>query len=139
MDEEPIGAQDMGIVDEPAVDVGMDSSPPQWEPPQWDADPFGLTDVDPGFSEPEEPVVKPVAQSYLDFGVSDWEPEVPIEEPVMDPEVGEEMLGLDGLAEPPDEAAGLPGLDAETGSNPLLPEGESFFPEEDAEDDWLTF
>ncbi|ELZ21068.1 hypothetical protein C475_18958 [Halosimplex carlsbadense 2-9-1] len=139
MDEEPIGLQDTSRADEPAADVGMDYSPPQWESPQWDADPFGLADVDSGFSEPEEPVFEPVAQSDLGFGMSDWEPEVPIEKPVIDPDVGAEMLGLDGFAEPADEAAGLSGLDAETGSNPLFPDGESFFPEEDLEDDWLTF
>ncbi|AXG08246.1 hypothetical protein DU500_17295 (plasmid) [Haloplanus rubicundus] len=71
--------------------------------------------------------------------MSDWGPGVLIEEPVMDPEIGAEMLGLDGFAESPEGAVDLLGPNVENGSNPLFPEAESFFPEEDAEDDWLTF
>jgi hypothetical protein len=139
MDEEPLGTQQLAVVDEPAVDVGMNYSPPQWEPPQWDTDPFGLTDIDPGFSGIEESVLEPVEPSELGFGMSDWEPDVSIEEPAMDPEIGAKMLGLDGFAEPPEGAVGLSSPDVENGSNQLFPEAESFFPEEDAEDDWLTF
>lgn len=133
MDAEPIGPQDMGVADEPAVDVGIGYSP------QWDADPFGLTNVDPGFSVPEEPLVEPVEQPGLGFGMSDLVPDVPMEEPVMDPELGAEMLGLDEFAEPPADGVSIPGLEAESGSKPLLPDAESIFPEEEAEDDWLTF
>jgi len=139
MDEEPIGPQDVGVADGPAADVEMNYSPPRWEPPQWDANPFGLTDVDPGFSEFEELVVEPAEQPELGFGMSDWEPGVSIEEPMMDTEVGAEMLGLDGFAEPPEAAAGLSGPDVKNRSNPLFPQAESLFPEEDAEGDWLTF
>jgi len=139
MDEESIEPQNMGVADGPAVDVGVNYSPPRWEPPQWDADPFGLTDVDPGFSELEESVVEPVEQPELGFGMSDWEPGVLIEEPVIDAEIGAEMLGLDGFAEASRSAVDMPGPDIENGSNPLFPEAESFFPKEDAENDWLTF
>ncbi len=139
MDKEPIESQDMGVAGEPAVNVGMNYSPPERESPQWHSDPFGLTDVDLGVSEFEEPVMEPVEKPELGFGMSDWEPGLLIEEPVMDPEIGTEMLGLDGFAEPPEDAIGLPGRDVENRSNPLFPEVESFFPEEDAEDDWLTF
>ncbi|WP_254538595.1 hypothetical protein [Halomarina litorea] len=132
IDEEPIGPQDVVVADEPAVDVGMDYSP------QWDADPFGLTDVTSGFSELEESAVEPVEQPEFGFGMSDWRPGVLIEEPVMGPEIGGEMLGLDGFAESPESAVDLPGPNVENGSNPLFPEAESFF-QEDAEDDWLTF
>lgn len=139
VEERPISTQEMGAVDEPPVDVGIDYSPPRWDPPQWDADPFGLADFDSGFSEPEEPVMEPFEQPELGFGMSDWEPNVSIEKPTMDLGIGAEMLGLDGFAEPPEEAVGLPGLDVESGSNPLLPDTERFFPKEDVEDDWLSF
>jgi len=139
MDEEPIEPQNMGVADGPAVDAGTNYSPPRWEPPQWDTDSFGLADVDPGFSEPEESVVESAEQPELGLGMSNWEPGLLIEEPVMDAEIGAEMLGFDGFAEPPEDAVGLPGHDIENGSNPLFPEAESFFPEEDVENDWLTF
>jgi hypothetical protein len=70
--------------------------------------------------------------------MSDLEPDVPMEESVMDPELGAERLGLDEFGEPPADGFSTPGVDIESGSNPLLPDAESFFPEE-AEDDWLTF
>lgn len=139
MDEEPIGPQDVGIADEPAVDVGMDYSPPRWEPQQWDADSFGLTDVDPGFSELEESAVEPVEQPELGFGRSDWESGVLIKEPVIDPEIGVETLGFDGFEEPPEGSIDLSGFDVENRSNPLFSEAESSFPAEDGKDDWLTF
>lgn len=133
MDEEPTEPQDVGIIDEPTVDAGLDRSPLRWE-----GDPFGLPDVAAGFSGVEEQVVEPVEQPGLGFGISDLEPDVPMEEPVMDPELGAERLGLDEFAEPPADGFSMPGVDVESGSNPLLPDAESFFPEE-AEDDWLTF
>ena len=139
MDEEPIGPQDVGIADEPAVDVGMDYSPPRWEPQQWDADSFGLTDVDPGFSELEELAVEPVEQPELGFGRSDWESGVLIKGPVIDPEIGVETLGFDGFEEPPEGSIDLSGLDVENRSNPLFSEAESSFPAADGKDDWLTF
>ncbi|GAB6862708.1 hypothetical protein ACFR97_16375 [Haloplanus litoreus] len=139
IDEEPIGPQDEGVADESAFDVGIDYSPPRWEPPQLDSDPFGLTDVTSEFSELEESAVEPVEQPEFGLGMSGWGPGVLIEEPVMDPEIGAEMLGLDGFAESPEGAVDLPGLNVKNGSNPLFPEAESVFPEEDAEDDWLTF
>lgn len=139
MDEEPIGSQNVGVTNESAVDEKMNYSPPRWEPPQWDADPFGLTDLDPGFSELGESVVEPAEQPEIGFGMSDWGPGILTEEPVMDVEIGAETLGLDEFAEPPEGAVGLPDPDAESVSNPLFPEAESFLPEEDGEDDWLTF
>lgn len=139
MDEEPIGPQEVGVANEPAVDMGMNYSPPRWEPPQWDADPFGLNDIAPRFAEPEESVGEPVEQPELGFGMSNWEPGVTNAPTVMNLETGTEMLGLDGIAEPPEDAVGLPGFDVENGSNLLFPEPEGFFPEEDVEDDWLTF
>lgn len=139
MGEEPIGLQDVGVAKEPAVDGELNHSPPRWEPPQWDADPFGLRDVDPGFSELEESVVEPVEQPELGLGMSDWEAGVSIEDPVVDAETCAEMVGLGEFTEPPESAVGLPGPDVETGSNPLLPDAESFFPEEDEKDNWLTF
>jgi hypothetical protein len=98
-----------------------------------------LTDVTSEFSELEESAVEPVEQSEFGLGMSDLAPGVLIEEPVMDPEIGAEMLGLDGFAESPGGAVDLPAPNVENGSNPLFPEAESFFPEEDAEDDWLMF
>jgi hypothetical protein len=139
MGEEPIGLQDVGVAKEPAVDGELNHSPPRWEPPQWDADPFGLRDVDPGFSELEESVVEPVDQPELGLGMSDWEAGVSIEDPVVDAETGAEMVGLGEFTEPPESAVGLPGPDVENGSNPLLPDAESFFPEEDEKDNCLTF
>jgi hypothetical protein len=139
IDEEPIGTRGVGIADEPAVDVGMDYSPPRWEPPQWGADSFGLTDVDPGFSELEESAPEPIEQPDLGSGRSDRESGVVIKEPVIDPEIGVETLGFDGFAEPPECPSDLPGLDVENRSNPLFSEAESSFPEEDGKDDWLTF
>jgi hypothetical protein len=117
----------------------MDYSPPRWEPPQWDADSFGLTDVDQEFPELGESAVEPVEQPELGFGRSDWESGVVIKEPVIDPEIGVETLGFDGFAEPPRGSIDLPGLDVENRSNPLFSEAESSFPEEDGKDDWLTF
>lgn len=137
--EDQTGTQKVGVVDEPAVDVGMDYSPPRRDPSQWDADPFGLSDFDPGFSEPEQAVVEPVGQSDLGFEAFDWKPGVPIEEAVVDPEISEEMIGLDGFTEPQEDSVGLPGLGADNGSTPLFPDADNFFPDEDGEDDWLSF
>ena len=139
IDEEPIGSQNVGVTNESAVDEKMNYSSPRWEPPQRDADPFGLTNLAPGFSELGESVVEPVEQSEIGFGMSDWEPGKLTEEPVMDAEIGAETLGLDELAEPPEGAVGLPNPDIESVSNSLFPEAESFLPEEDVGDDWLTF
>lgn len=134
MDEEPMGPQNVGVADELRVNMGMNYSPPQQ-----DADLFGLTDVDPRFSGLEKSVVEPIGQPELGLGMSDWGPRMLTEERVMDPEFGAEMLGLDGFVEPPGGAVGLPSSDVENGSSCLFPEVESFFPEEDAEDDWLMF
>jgi hypothetical protein len=137
--EEPIEPQEVGVADDPSVDMGMNHSLPQWVPPQWDADPFGLDDFSLGFSEPTESVMDLAEQPELGFGMSDWEPGMLFDEPVVDPDAGAEMFGLDELTEPSEGAVGLPGSDVDNGSNPLLPEAESFFQEPDAEDDWLSF
>jgi len=139
VEEEQTGTQNVVVVDEPAADVGVDYSPPRWNPSQWDADPFELSDFDPGFSEPEQPVVEPVGQSDLGFEAFDWKPDVAIEESVVNPEIGEEMFGLDGFTEPHEESVGLPGLDTDNDSTPLFPDATNFFPNEDEEDDWLSF
>jgi outer membrane biosynthesis protein TonB len=137
--EEPIGPQEVDLTDDPVVNMGMNNSLSQWEPLQRDADSFGLNDAGPGFSEPEESVVGQIEQPELGFGMSDWEPGMLINEPVEDPEGGAEMLGLNEFAEPPEGPAGLTGSDVENRSDPLFPKVESFFLEEDAEDDWLRF
>ncbi|MBX0324786.1 hypothetical protein EGH21_17305 [Halomicroarcula sp. F13] len=137
--EEPIGPQEVGVAGNPAVDMDMNHSLPRREPPQSDADTFGLNDVAPGFSEPAESVMDPIEQPALGFGMSDWEPGMLIDEPMVDPEVGAEMLGLDEFAESSEGAVGLPGSDVENGSNPLFLESECLFPEPDAADDWLGF
>jgi len=139
VEEEQTGTQNVGVVDEPAVDVGMDYSPPRWDPSQGDFDPFEPSTFDPGFSEPEQSIVEPVGQSELGFEAFDWKPDVAIEESVVDPEIGEEMFGLDGFTEPHEESVGLPGLDADNDSTPLFPDATNFFPDEDEEDDWLSF
>lgn len=137
--EEPICTQDVETVDEPAVDVGLAYSPPWSNPPQPDADPFGMRDFDPGFAEPGGSGLDSVEQSDLGFGAFDWEPDVSIMEPAVEPGFGEEMYGLDGFAKPPDEAAGLLNFNSDNGANPLLPAAEGFFPGTDFEEDWLSF
>lgn len=139
VEEGPTGAEDASVVDEPAGHVGIDYSAPLRDPQQWDIDPFGLRDFDPGYSEPTEPLVEPVEPPDLGFGLPDWDLEVSIEESRIDRVNGEEMFGLDGFSEPSEEAVGLPGLDVESQSNPLLSDGESFFSEEEVEDEWLPF
>jgi len=84
-------------------------------------------------------IVEPVGQSELCFEAFDWNPDVAIEESVVDLEIGEEMFGLDGFTKPREESAGLPGLDADNDSTPLFPDATNFFPDEDEEDDWLSF
>jgi hypothetical protein len=137
--EESIGLQEVGVAGDPTVDRGMNHSLPRREPPQSDADTIGLNEVAPGFSEPAEPVIDPVEQPALGFGMSDWEPGMLIDEPMVDPEVGAEMFGLDEFAQSSEGAVGLLGSDIENESNPLFPESEGFFPEPDAADDWLGF
>lgn len=138
MEEAPTSLHEMGAIDEPVVDVGMDYSPTRCNPPQGDTEPFGLTDFDPGFSEPDEPM-EPIEQPEFGFETSNLEPNVSTKEPAMEPGSGAKILGLDVFSDPPEESIGLPGLGVESGSNPLFPGAESFFPEEDVEDDWLSF
>jgi hypothetical protein len=135
--EDLIRPQDVGVADEPAVGVGMNYSPPRWETPQWDDAPIGLASVDPGFSELEESTAEPAEQPELGWEMSDCEPGVQIEEPVMNPDIGAEMLGSDGVVESPEVAVGLPDPDVENGSTSLFPEAEGFFAEEDSKDNWL--
>jgi hypothetical protein len=139
VEEDQTGTQNVGVVDEPAVDMGMDYSLPRWDSPQWDVDSFGLSDFDPGFSEPEQAVVEPVGQPALGFEAFDRKLDVSIEESMVDPEIGEKMFGLDGFTESQEESVGLPGLDTDNGSTPLFPDAENFFPDEDLEEDWLSF
>lgn len=137
--EPVIGEEPIRMQEAETVDVEMDYSPPRWDPAQWDADPFGLDDFGPGFSESGEPVADSVEQPDLGFRMSDWEADVSIKEPTMERKSGMEIFGLDRFPEPPGEAVGLPGLTAESKANPLPPVTDSPFPDEDVEEDWLTF
>jgi len=137
--EEPIESQEVGEAGNPAIDIGMKHSLQRREPAQWDADTFGLNDIAQEFSESAESVIDPVEQPALGFGMSDREPGMLIDEPMVDPEVGSEMLGLDEFAESSEGAVGLPGSGVENGSSPLFPESECFSLEPDAADDWLGF
>lgn len=125
--EDSIRTHEMGVADDPSVNMGMDYSLPRWEPSQWDADIFGLNDVAPGFSEPAESVMDPVEQPALGFGMSGCELGMLIDEPIADPEAGAEMLGIDEFVESSEGAVGLLGSDVENGSNSLFPESENFF------------
>lgn len=136
--EEFIRTQDSAAVDEPAADVGLDYSAPQWEPPQWDVDPFEMSDFGPGLAEPKESAFGSVEQAEPSFGAFDWEPSVSIEEPEVDPEFGKEVFGLDGFAESREEMVGLPGFDTGNSLNPLFPDAAGFS-DEDLEEDWLSF
>jgi hypothetical protein len=125
--EKPIGPQDVGVADDSAVDIGMDHSLSRWEPLQLETNLFGLNDVVPRFSEVGGSVVEPVEQPELGFEMPDWEHGMLIDEPVMDPEAGPDVLDLDEFAESPEGAVGLSGSNVENESNPLFPEAESFF------------
>jgi hypothetical protein len=137
-EEVPLEPRDMGVAYETALDMGMNYSLPRWGSTQWNADPFGLNDIATGFSEPEESVIDPIEQPELGFGMSDQDTGTLSEEPVVDPDAGAEVFGLDEFSESLEGGVDLSVSDVKSGSNPLF-EAESFLPEKDAEDDWLRF
>ncbi|WP_128478953.1 hypothetical protein [Halorussus pelagicus] len=137
--EEAICTQDSGAAGESATDVGLDYSPPRWEPPQWDDHPFGISDFGLGLAEPEESAFGSVEQAELSFGAFDWEPSMSIEEPEVDPGFDEEVFEPDGFAESRQEMGGLPGFTTGNSPDPLLPDAECFFSDEELEEDWLSF
>lgn len=131
-------------------DVRQEYSPLQRDAP----DPFGCDDAAPAFSEAPEPPVNP-AEPRIDsverfkmfsdkdpapgFELFDWAPDGAIEEPVVELGIEEEMFGLDRFVEATEEPVGLSGLDANSGSNPLLPESDELFPDDSVAKDWLSF
>jgi hypothetical protein len=135
--EKSIRTQDSAPVDEPATDVGLDYSPPRWEPPYWDANSFGMSDFGTGLAEPTESAFGSVEQTEPSFGAFDWKSSVSIEE--VDLGFGDEMFGLNGFAESRKEMVGLPGFDTGNGPDLLFPDTEGFFSDEDLEEDWLSF
>jgi hypothetical protein len=138
VEEVPLEPRDMGVADETGVDMGMNYSLPRWGSTQWNADPFGLNDIATGFSEPEESVIDPIEQPELGYGMSDRDTGMLSEEPVVDPDAGAEMFGLDEFSESLEGRFDLSVSDV-NGSNPLFPEAESFLLDEAREDDWLRF
>jgi len=158
--DDPLDLPGPGAVDEPAsdpvpderrggrplFDVGAEYSPSRWDPPKLDADPFGRDDRGSAFPEPAEPSVDPVEPFSMFSDVEPgfggetfgWEPDGSIEEPAAVPGIAEEMLGLKQFDEAPEEPVGLPGIDVEEGSNPLLPDS-GVFSEGDVEENWLSF
>lgn len=137
--QDPIEPGELGVAETSAIDVGVNHSSHGTELSQWDTDPFGLTDVDPEFSEFDESVSEPLEQVRLGRTNTDWEPGIVDEEPVSDLEIGTEGLGFEEFAECAEAMDGLPSLDIEPGSNPLFPETESNFTDDHTMDDWLTF
>jgi hypothetical protein len=137
--QEAIRTQDSRAVRGSTVDVGRDYSPPPWEPPQWDADPFGMSDFGAGLAVREESAFGTVEQAEPSFGAFDQVPSLSIEEPEVDPGFSEEVFGLDGFAESREEMVGLPGFDTGSGSGPLFPNAEGFVSNENLEEDWLSF
>jgi len=137
--QEAIRTQDSRAVGGSTADVGLDYSPPRWEPPQWDTDPFGISDVGAGLAEREESAFGTVEQTEPSFGAFDQVPSVSIEESGVDPGFSEDVFGLDGFAESREEMVDLPCLDTGSGSDPLFPNAESFVSNEDLEEDWLSF
>jgi len=137
--QNPIEPGELGIAETPAIDEGVNHSSHGTELSQWDTDPFGLTDIDPGFSELDESVAGPLEEVGLGGNSTDWGNEIVGEEPVNDLEIGFDGLGIEEFTECEEVMGGLPGLDVESGSNPLFPETETNFTEEHTMDDWLTF
>jgi hypothetical protein len=71
--------------------------------------------------------------------MSSWEPEILIDEPVVDPEAGAEMLGLHVFAEPPEGTVGLARIRCRKQTEPVVPRSKNFLLEEIVEVDWLRF
>ncbi|MFC7043954.1 hypothetical protein [Halonotius sp. GCM10025705] len=125
VEEAPIEPRDMCVADEPAVDMGMNYSLPRWGSTQWNADPFGLSDIAAGFSEPEESAIDPIEQPELGFGMFDQDTGMLSEESVVDTDAGAEVFGLDEFSESLEGGVDFSVSDVKSGSNPLL-EAESF-------------
>ena len=132
--EEAIRTQDSGAVNESTSDVGLNYSPLQW-----DVDLFGMSDFDLGLNKPEKAAFGSVEPAEPSFGAFDWESSVSIEKPAVEPGFDEEMFGQDGSAESREEVVGLPRLDTENDTSPLVPDGEGFLSDEDLEEGGSLF